>query len=60
MKWGFQWGKVGSGAVLFLIGAVISLVLFFGAGRVNLWAAGAMVVGFFTMLSGLIGEEGVW
>lgn len=59
VKWGFQWGKVVSGGTLFLIGGIVSLVLWF-AGYVNLWAIGAMVIGLFTMLTGLMGEEGVW
>lgn len=59
MKWGFQWGKVGAGAVMLLIGGGVSAVLLIG-GVVNFWAAGLAIVGVFTMLSGLIGEEGVW
>lgn len=58
-RWGFQWGKVGSGAVMLLIGGGISLALW-EAGYINFWAAGLAVVGLLTMLSGLIGEEGVW
>ncbi|MBN1911630.1 MAG: hypothetical protein JW818_17950 [Pirellulales bacterium] len=59
-RWGFQWGKVGAGALMFLVGGGISLALYYGAGRINLWAAGTTVVGLFLMLSGLMGEEGVW
>jgi hypothetical protein len=58
-RWGFQWGKVGSGLVMLLIGGGISLALWLN-GYVNLWAAGLAAVGLFTMLSGLLGEEGVW
>jgi hypothetical protein len=58
-RWGFQWGKVGSGAVMFLIGGGITLVGLLG-GRLIIWPAALAVVGLFTMLSGLIGEEGVW
>jgi hypothetical protein len=58
-RWGFQWGKVASGGVMLLIGGGISFALWLG-GIVNLWAAGLAVVGLFTMLSGLMGEEGVW
>ena len=59
LRWGFQWGKVGSGAVMFLVGGGISLVLWQG-GYVNFWAIGATVIGAFTILSGLMGEDGVW
>lgn len=60
MKWGFQWGKVGSGAATFLVGGGIAVALLLAIGRLFLWPAGAAVVGFFVMLSGLIGEEGIW
>lgn len=59
MRWGFDWARVGSGALMLLIGGGISLVLGLG-GRFNLWAIGFAVVGLVTMLSGLIGEEGIW
>lgn len=59
-RWGFQWGKVGSGIVMVLIGGGISAALWFGGSRVNVWAAGTAIVGVFTIISGLIGEEGVW
>lgn len=59
IRWGFDWGKVGSGGVMLLIGGGISLALFF-AGRINFWAIGIAIVGLVTMLNGLIGEEGIW
>ncbi len=34
-RWGFEWGKVGSGALMVLIGGSISFVLYFGAGSFN-------------------------
>jgi hypothetical protein len=58
-RWGFQWGKVGAGLVMLLVGGGISLALW-QVGYINFWAAGTAVVGVFTTLSGLIGEEGVW
>jgi hypothetical protein len=58
-RWGFQWGKVASGGVMFLIGGGISLALWAG-GVVSLWPVGLAAVGLFTMLSGLMGDEGVW
>lgn len=60
MRWGFQWGKVGAGALMLLIGGGISLALYFGGGYVNGWALLTAGGGLVTMLSGLIGEEGVW
>ncbi len=59
-RWGFQWGKVVSGGVMFLIGGVICLVLWLSADIVSMYAVGLTAVGLFTMLSGLIGEEGIW
>lgn len=59
VRWGFQWGKVGSGAGMLLIGGGISLALWLG-GAINFWAVGLAIVGLFTMLSGLMGEDGVW
>ena len=58
-RWGFQWGRIVSGAVMLLIGGGISLALW-QAGRINFWAIGVGVVGILTMLSGLMGEDGVW
>jgi len=59
VRWGFQWGKVGSGLVMLLAGAGISFALW-QDGRINLWACGLAVVGLFTMINGLMGEEGIW
>jgi hypothetical protein len=60
MRWSFQWGKVGAGAAMLLVGGGISAVLWFSGGYINRWAAGTAIVGLFTMLAGLIGEEGIW
>jgi hypothetical protein len=59
-RWGFQWGKVAAGGGMFLIGGGISLVLWLAADTISMYAAGLAVVGLFTMLSGLMGEEGIW
>lgn len=59
VRWGFQWGKVGAGAVMLLVGGGISLVLWAGH-VISFWAVGTAVVGLFTMLNGLMGEDGVW
>lgn len=59
VRWGFQWGKVASGSLMFLVGGVILLVGWL-AGRIILWGVVLAVAGIFTMLSGLIGEEGIW
>ncbi len=60
VRWGFQWGKVGAGATMLLIGGGISAALWFGDHIVSGWAVIAAVVGFFTMINGLMGEEGIW
>ena len=58
-RWGFEWGKVASGALMLLAGGGITLAGWF-AGRIFIWAAILAVVGFFTMINGLMGEDGVW
>ena len=58
-RWGFQWGKVASGGGMLLVGAGITAVGWF-AGRIFIWAVVLAVVGFLTMINGLMGEDGVW
>ena len=60
MKWGFQWGKVGSGATTFLVCGGITVALLLITGRLFIWLAILAVGGLLLMLSGLLGEEGVW
>jgi len=59
MRWGFQWGKVGSGALMLLIGGGLTL-LFLAGGRISIWGVILCLVGVCTIISGLVGEEGVW
>ncbi len=58
-RWGFQWWKVGSGGVMLLIFGGISLAGLVG-GVILPWPMVLAGVGLCTMISGLIGEEGVW
>ena len=60
IRWGFDWGKVGGGLLTFLVASGITLGLMEATGRIYFWPAGVAVVGLFTALSGLMGEEGVW
>jgi len=60
IRWGFQWEKVIGGGVTFLIAGGITIGLIISTGYLFYWPAGVAVVGFFTMLSGLMGEEGIW
>jgi hypothetical protein len=60
IRWGFDWGKVAGGALTFLIAGGITVGLVVTTGYLYFWPAGIAIVGFFTMLSGLMGEEGVW
>jgi hypothetical protein len=60
IKWGFDWGKVAGGGLTFLIAGGITLALVVTTGRLYFWPAGIAVVGLFTCLSGLMGEEGIW
>ena len=59
-RWGFQWWKVGSGASMLLIGGGITFGVWLGTGRIFIYPAAVAVIGLFTLISGLIGEEGVW
>ncbi len=59
-RWGFDWGKVVGGVVAFLAFGGISAALFMSTGRISIYLAGGAVVGLFTALNGLMGEEGIW
>jgi hypothetical protein len=59
MRWGFKWPQVGGGLILLLVGGGVAIAGWL-AGRFVVWGFVAATIGFFTMLSGLIGEEGVW
>jgi len=60
VRWGADWGKVGGGLLTFLIAGGITTGLIFTTGRIFFWPAGIAIVGLFTALSGLMGEEGIW
>lgn len=59
-RWGFQWEKVAGGGATFLVASTICVGLVLLTGRLYFWPAAIALVGFFTMLSGLMGEEGIW
>ena len=58
-RWGFKWGQVGSGGLMLLGGGGVALVAYLG-GVIWFWPIVIAIVGLFTILSGLMGEEGVW
>ena len=60
VRWGFDWGKVVGGLGTFLIFGGITAAMAMTTGRVSLYLAGIALVGLFTMLNGLMGEEGIW
>ena len=60
VRWGFDWGKVAGGLVAFLIFGGITAGIAMTTGRIYIYTAGLAIVGLFTMLSGLMGEEGIW
>jgi hypothetical protein len=60
IRWGFDWAKVGGGLGTMVVAGGITLVLSESTGRLYFWPAGVAVVGLFTCLSGLMGEEGIW
>jgi hypothetical protein len=59
VRWGFQWEKVAAGAGMLLLGGGVALVGWF-LGRIILWAMVIAFLGACTMISGLVGEEGIW
>ena len=59
IRWGFNWAQVGSGGAMFLGGGGVALVSYLG-GVIWLWPIAIGVIGFFIMLSGFMGEDGVW
>lgn len=59
VRWGADWGKVAGGGVAFLGGGAGCVALWL-AGYINIWLVLVTIGGFFTMLTGLMGEEGVW
>lgn len=59
VRWGFKWPQVGSGLLMLLAGGGITLAGWF-AGRIPIWGIVVAVIGLVTMLSGLLGEEGIW
>jgi hypothetical protein len=58
-RWGFNWAQVGSGGLLFLGGGGVALVALLG-GVIWFWPIAIAIIGFFIMLTGLMGEDGVW
>ncbi len=60
MRWGFQWGKVASGAAIFLLAGGFTLVCFLATDRLLFTTSFIAGSGFFVMLSGLMGKEGIW
>lgn len=58
--WGADWAKVGGGLATFVIAGGITLGLIVTTGYLFYWPAGIALVGLFTALTGLMGEEGIW
>lgn len=59
VRWGFKWPQVVSGLGMLALGGGITYVGYL-AGAIPIWAAIMAVVGAFTLINGLIGEEGIW
>ena len=57
--WGFKWPQVIAGLGMLAVGGGVGLVGWL-SGYIVVWAVVTAVIGLFTLLSGLIGEEGVW
>ena len=60
IKWGFDWGKVAGGLATFVLAGGFTLFMVLATDRIYFWPAGVAIVGLFTALSGLMGEDGVW
>jgi hypothetical protein len=58
-SWGVDWTKVGGGGLAFVLGGG-GCVLLWMSGYINIWLIIVTVGGLFTMLTGLMGEEGIW
>ncbi len=57
--WGFNWAQVGSGGLLFLGAGGVALFALLG-GYIWYWPIAISVIGFFIMITGLMGEDGIW
>lgn len=63
VRWGFQWEKFFAGLAAFVLGGGAAAFLIITTGRINRLTLALVVVAFggvFTMISGLMGEEGIW
>jgi hypothetical protein len=60
VRWGFDWGKVAAGLGAFLIFGGITAAMAMSTGRISIYLAVLALGGLFTMLNGLMGEEGIW
>jgi hypothetical protein len=62
IKWGFDWGKVVGGLAAFVIFGGLAVALFLSGGRIKgvVYLAVPAIVGLFTAINGLMGEEGIW
>lgn len=60
VRWGVQWEKVASGGAAFLIAGGICLGIWLATSMIYVWLAAIAFVGFVIMLTGLMGEDGVW
>lgn len=59
VRWGFQWEKVWAGAGMLLLGGGVALVGWL-LDCIIVWAIVFAILGAGTMISGLVGEEGIW
>jgi hypothetical protein len=59
LRWGLKWGKVAAGMFMVLTGSQILLNLWV-EGRFSPWGFAVVVIGVYTLIIGLMGEDGVW
>ena len=59
VRWGFKWPQIVSGLVMLAIGGGFTYAGWL-VGVISVWAAVLAMVGAFTLINGLMGEEGVW
>lgn len=58
-RWGFDWVAISSGGTMILAGLAILAVGLVG-GRIIFWGGILVIFGFFSVVKGLIGEQGIW
>lgn len=57
---GIHWGKIGIGSLMLIVGGGIAATLWFETSHVSIWAIVIAGTGLVTLISGLVGRDGLW